>query len=75
MSTIATNKRVVAEAPHYDPNVPPIKNAREVEAILPHRNPFLLVDKVIEMTDDYVVAIKNVTTVNMPKMAAKGRSM
>jgi UDP-3-O-[3-hydroxymyristoyl] N-acetylglucosamine deacetylase / 3-hydroxyacyl-[acyl-carrier-protein] dehydratase len=61
MSEVVNNRRVVAEAPHYDPNVAPIKNAKEVEAILPHRYPFLLVDKVIEMTEDYIVAVKSVT--------------
>jgi UDP-3-O-[3-hydroxymyristoyl] N-acetylglucosamine deacetylase / 3-hydroxyacyl-[acyl-carrier-protein] dehydratase len=61
MSEVVSTKRVPVEAPHYDPNVPPIKNAKEVEAILPHRYPFLLVDKVIEMTDDYIVAVKSVT--------------
>jgi UDP-3-O-[3-hydroxymyristoyl] N-acetylglucosamine deacetylase/3-hydroxyacyl-[acyl-carrier-protein] dehydratase len=30
-------------------------------AILPHRPPFLLVDRVIERTEDYVIGIKNVT--------------
>jgi UDP-3-O-[3-hydroxymyristoyl] N-acetylglucosamine deacetylase / 3-hydroxyacyl-[acyl-carrier-protein] dehydratase len=61
MSEQISTKRVAAVAPIYDPNVAPIKNAKEVEAILPHRYPFLLVDKVIEMTQDYIVAVKNVT--------------
>lgn len=33
----------------------------DIEAVLPHRIPFLLVDKVLELTDDCIVAIKNVT--------------
>jgi UDP-3-O-[3-hydroxymyristoyl] N-acetylglucosamine deacetylase / 3-hydroxyacyl-[acyl-carrier-protein] dehydratase len=56
---ISSKKEIIV--PQYDPNVAPIKTAREVEAILPHRFPFLLVDKVIEQTDTYIVAIKNVT--------------
>ena len=36
-------------------------NSQEISALLPHRFPFLLVDKVIELTDKHVVAIKNVT--------------
>tara|TARA_R110002096_G_scaffold97821_2_gene218040 strand:+ start:8870 stop:9304 length:435 start_codon:yes stop_codon:yes gene_type:complete len=33
----------------------------DIKKILPHRYPFLLVDRVLEMTDDKIVAIKNVT--------------
>jgi 3-hydroxyacyl-[acyl-carrier-protein] dehydratase len=33
-----------------------------IRAILPHRYPFLLVDRIIEMDADHVVGIKNVTT-------------
>ena len=49
------------DIPHYDPNIPPLYDIQEVEKTLPHRYPFLLVDKIIEMTDTYVVGIKNVT--------------
>ena len=33
----------------------------DIKKILPHRYPFLLVDRVLEMTDDTITAIKNVT--------------
>lgn len=36
-------------------------SAREITSILPHRFPFLLVDRVIEITEDKIVALKNVT--------------
>lgn len=36
-------------------------NIEEIKKILPHRYPFLLVDRVLEITDDKIVAIKNVT--------------
>lgn len=36
-------------------------NIEEIKAIIPHRYPFLLVDRVIEMTPTSIVAIKNVT--------------
>ena len=49
------------EVPFYDPNSPPILDIQKVENTLPHRYPFLMVDKVIELTDKIVVAIKNVT--------------
>ncbi|HRP18429.1 MAG TPA: bifunctional UDP-3-O-[3-hydroxymyristoyl] N-acetylglucosamine deacetylase/3-hydroxyacyl-ACP dehydratase, partial [Ginsengibacter sp.] len=47
--------------PHYDPTLPPLLDIQQVENTLPHRFPFLLVDKIIELTDHHVVAIKNVT--------------
>jgi UDP-3-O-[3-hydroxymyristoyl] N-acetylglucosamine deacetylase / 3-hydroxyacyl-[acyl-carrier-protein] dehydratase len=55
------NRRNQIIAPSYDPNVAPVKSIKDIENLLPHRYPFLLVDKIIEMTDNYVVGIKNVT--------------
>jgi UDP-3-O-[3-hydroxymyristoyl] N-acetylglucosamine deacetylase/3-hydroxyacyl-[acyl-carrier-protein] dehydratase len=49
------------EIPKYDPNIPPLLDIQEVEKTLPHRYPFLMVDKVIELSETHVVAIKNVT--------------
>ena len=53
--------RLKEEVPKYDPNIPAIMNVQEIENTLPHRYPFLMVDKVIELSDRHVVAIKNVT--------------
>lgn len=47
--------------PFYDPNKEPVYNTQQIESTLPHRYPFLLVDKVIELTDTYIVGLKNVT--------------
>jgi UDP-3-O-[3-hydroxymyristoyl] N-acetylglucosamine deacetylase/3-hydroxyacyl-[acyl-carrier-protein] dehydratase len=49
------------DVPVYDPSKPPIFTHSEVEKLLPHKWPFLLVDKVIKLTDNEVVAIKNVS--------------
>ena len=49
------------DIPKYDPNQAPLLDTPEIEKTLPHRYPFLLVDKVMELTDKYVIAIKNVT--------------
>lgn len=49
------------DVPKYDPSKPPILDIHAIEKVLPHRFPFLLVDKVIELSDRHVVAIKNVT--------------
>ena len=47
--------------PKYDPNQEPIYNIMDLHKILPHRAPFLLVDKIISLTETEVVGIKNVT--------------
>jgi UDP-3-O-[3-hydroxymyristoyl] N-acetylglucosamine deacetylase/3-hydroxyacyl-[acyl-carrier-protein] dehydratase len=57
---IKKNKHV-KNVPVYDPTQAPVYNIQQIEKKLPHRFPFLLVDKVIELTDTYIVGIKNVT--------------
>lgn len=47
--------------PLYDPNIAPIFGHKEIAQILPHKHPFLLVDKVVKLTDNEVIAIKNIT--------------
>jgi len=47
--------------PKYDLAKPPVMDINQIAAILPHRYPFLLTDKIIELTETYVVGIKNVT--------------
>jgi len=53
--------RKMSQAPLYDPNKPPILDINQIKNILPHRPPFLLIDKIIEMTESRVVGVKNVT--------------
>src|SRR6478609_485942 len=57
---IKKNKHM-KDVPIYDPNQPPIFNTQQIEKTLPHRYPFLLVDKIIELTDKHIVGVKNVT--------------
>jgi UDP-3-O-[3-hydroxymyristoyl] N-acetylglucosamine deacetylase/3-hydroxyacyl-[acyl-carrier-protein] dehydratase len=45
----------------YNPNTPPVYDTVQIMNILPHRQPFLLVDKIIELTKSRVVGVKNVT--------------
>ncbi len=47
--------------PEYDPSGEPVFNVNQVMNILPHRPPFLLVDKIAAMTDSTIIGIKNVT--------------
>lgn len=50
------------QPPIYDMSVEPLIDINRVKEILPHRYPFLLVDKIIEKTDRYIVGVKNITT-------------
>lgn len=54
-------ERMKDPAPQYDPNKPPVYDATGIEKILPHRYPFLLIDKIIHLTDNEVVGVKAVT--------------
>ena len=47
--------------PKYDPEAAPLYDNVQIQGILPHRYPILLVDKIMELTDQYVVGVKNVT--------------
>lgn len=49
------------QPPVYDPNKAPLFDLPAIQNMLPHRSPFLLVDKIISMTDKEVVGIKSVT--------------
>ncbi len=50
------------QAPNYDPNDVPLMDVNRIRELLPHRYPMQLVDKVVEMGSNYIVAIKNVTS-------------
>jgi UDP-3-O-[3-hydroxymyristoyl] N-acetylglucosamine deacetylase/3-hydroxyacyl-[acyl-carrier-protein] dehydratase len=47
--------------PKYDLSQPPLMDIHEIMRILPHRPPFLLIDRIIELSDTHVVGMKNVT--------------
>lgn len=47
--------------PAYDPNKEPVLDINGVMKLLPHRPPFLLVDKIIDIQSDTIVGVKNVT--------------
>lgn len=54
-------KSGIKKVPAYDPSQPPVYNLEEIKKRLPHRAPFLFVDKIIYLDDTTVVGIKNVT--------------
>ena len=49
------------KVPTYDLHQAPLMDVEQIMSMLPHRPPFLLVDKIIELTDSGVVGMKNVT--------------
>lgn len=50
-----------AGKPSYDPTAVPIMDSEQIKMYLPHRYPFLMVDKVIEISPTHIVGVKNVT--------------
>jgi UDP-3-O-[3-hydroxymyristoyl] N-acetylglucosamine deacetylase/3-hydroxyacyl-[acyl-carrier-protein] dehydratase len=49
------------QVPVYDLNLEPLMDIHKIMSILPHRPPFLFIDRIIEMSDSHVVGMKNVT--------------
>jgi len=47
--------------PKYDPDKPVLFEIKDIMRLLPHRPPFLLIDKILEMSDNHVVGLKSVT--------------
>ncbi len=49
------------KAPVYNANSPVLMDVNKIKELLPHRFPFLLVDKIIDVQKDFIVGVKNVT--------------
>ena len=60
-----TIKEEEEHVPFYDPNKPPLFDTNRIKQMLPHRYPFLMVDKIISKSDSQIVGVKSVT-VNEP---------
>ena len=56
------------EIPQYDPRQKPVLDTVQIMQKIPHRPPFLLVDKVTEMSESHIISVKNVT-INEPFFA------
>ena len=50
-----------ASSPYYDMNEKPVFDSRDIRRILPHSDPFVFVDKIIEISPKHIVGVKNVT--------------
>jgi len=60
MSKIIKNERR-NNVPNVDLNAQPLMDVNQIMNMLPHRQPFLLIDKIFELTDSSVIGMKNVT--------------
>ena len=49
------------KVPQFDLSIPPVMDIYRIMEILPHRPPFLLIDKILELSDSHVVGLKNVS--------------
>jgi UDP-3-O-[3-hydroxymyristoyl] N-acetylglucosamine deacetylase/3-hydroxyacyl-[acyl-carrier-protein] dehydratase len=59
-------KKMIYEAsiksvPTYDPKKKPVMDINQIAATLPHRYPFLLIDKIIHLDETTVTGVKNIT--------------
>ncbi len=55
----------IKNVPTYDPKKPPVMDINQIAATLPHRYPFLLIDKIIHLDETTVTGVKNIT-INEP---------
>jgi UDP-3-O-[3-hydroxymyristoyl] N-acetylglucosamine deacetylase / 3-hydroxyacyl-[acyl-carrier-protein] dehydratase len=61
LKKVLTEQRKLRGKPKYNPDKEPVYNTIQILKLLQHRYPFLMIDKVIELSGNKVVAIKNVT--------------
>lgn len=57
----AMQKDAKQNMPKYNPSLPPVLDINQITNILPHRYPFLLIDKIIHLDEESVSGVKNVT--------------
>ena len=48
--------------PIYNPNIEPVMDINRIKELLPHRYPFLMVDKIVEIKGKHIIGVKNITT-------------
>jgi UDP-3-O-[3-hydroxymyristoyl] N-acetylglucosamine deacetylase/3-hydroxyacyl-[acyl-carrier-protein] dehydratase len=54
-------KKQQGKGKYFDLTKEPVYNIQDIERMLPHRYPFLLVDKVMELNENSIIGVKNVT--------------
>jgi UDP-3-O-[3-hydroxymyristoyl] N-acetylglucosamine deacetylase / 3-hydroxyacyl-[acyl-carrier-protein] dehydratase len=61
LKALARKQKAEKDYPKIDLNQPPLLNINDIMKILPHRQPMLLVDKIMELSPEHVIGVKNVT--------------
>lgn len=61
LKKMALDQKRLKGKPVYNPDVPALMDTEKIKSMLPHRHPFLMIDKIIEMGESHIVGIKNVT--------------
>ena len=56
-----TKLAAMQKKPPFDIYAKPVYDVNQIKNILPHRAPFLLIDKVLKLSDEYIIAMKAVT--------------
>lgn len=61
LKALAKTQKAERDYPKIDMNKPPVLNIMDIMKLLPHRQPMLLVDKIMELSEQHVIGVKNVT--------------
>ncbi len=61
IKALAKIQKAEKDYPKIDLNKPPVLNIMDIMKLLPHRQPMLLIDKIMELSLEHVIGIKNVT--------------
>jgi UDP-3-O-[3-hydroxymyristoyl] N-acetylglucosamine deacetylase/3-hydroxyacyl-[acyl-carrier-protein] dehydratase len=61
IKALAKKQKAEKDYPKIDLNAQPLLNINDIMKILPHRQPMLLVDKIMELSKEHVIGVKNVT--------------
>ncbi len=54
-------RKLSRKAPEFNPNDKPVMDIARIKELLPHRYPFLMIDKVVAIEGDTIIGVKNVT--------------
>ena len=61
LKKIYRQQRKLRGKPKYDQDLPPLVDTVGIMKLIPHRFPFMLVDKIIDLSENHVVGVKNVS--------------
>ena len=61
LKALAKTQKTEKDYPKVDLSKPPLLNTVEIMKLLPHRQPMLLIDKIMELSLEHVIGVKNVT--------------